>query len=795
MIQDLTIAARTLLRQPAFSLVATLTLALGVGATTAIFGVVNGILLRPLPYAASDRIVAFGQTAKSAPAEPDNGSSSYVNFLDWQRTSKTIPLMAMYGAGRAVISNQSEADVVPTGVVTQDFFAVFKATPIRGRALNAEEMPPNGPRAIVVSYGFWQERLGGGEDVLSRSVEINGVPWPIVGVAPRGFDFPAGARLWLPVRTNEQQCGRGCVFLNGIGRLADGVNVQAAQQEMAAIAAVLERDYPKDNTDTTVMVQTLHDRTVGSVRLALLVLLGAVALMLLIACANVANLVLVRGAARESELAVRTALGAGRRGIISYLLAESVVLAVAGGVLGLLIAGWSLDALRALAPINLPRLDDVRFDAATFAFALAMVVVTTSVFGLVPSLQLSRVPLAHVLGQRGTLGARRTQWMRSTLLAAEVGLSLVLLLGAALLLRSLSALQHVDVGFDPKGLTTFTVSLPAARYPAEQVVGVHDRLDEQLRALPGVTDVARISGLPLGTSETVHSFTRGDRPPPRPGQVPDALYRVVDAEYFDTMKIHVLEGRGFQPTDREGAQRVIVVSRHLAETVWPGESPIGRPVTVTSFGSAIVAGVVADVRSQTLSTAAQPELYVPLAQTTARTLTYVVKSALAPTQILPAARDVVRRLDSRLPLIAPGSMDQLVDAQLARPRFYLVLLGLFAALAIALAAIGVYGVVAYVVGQRTREIGVRMALGASPDTVVMLMLWQGLRPAIVGVAAGLTVAVAAGRLIQGLLYDIGSHDPITFAWVSVVLLVVVSIACAIPARRASRVPPAEALRS
>jgi predicted permease len=794
LVHDLRIAARTLLRQRAFAVVATLTLALGIGATTAIFSVVYGILLRPLPYVRSDRIVAFGQTPKSAPVEPVDGSSSHLNFLDWQRQSRTIPLMAMYSGGRAVISHQGEADVVPLGSVTPEFFDVFEARPVRGRGFTAQENLPTGPRAAIVSYGFWQQRLGGRDDVLSQSVEISGVPWPIVGVAPRGFDFPAGARLWLPARNDDARCGRGCVFQNGIGRLADGVGADAAQREMGAIAAALEREYPDANFDTTVMVQTLHDRTVGNVRFALLVVLGAVAMVLLIACANVANLVLVRGASRQNEIAVRTALGAGRRGLLSYLLTENLVLAVAGGGLGLILAVWGVDALRLLAPASLPRLDDVRFDVPTFAFALLVVVATVALFGVGPAIQLSRVPLSQTLGQRGSFGGGRSRWTRSALLVAEVGLSLVLLLGAGLLLRSLSALQNTDLGFDSRGLTIFTISLPPARYPAPQVAAAHEQLDEQLRALPDVTEVARISGLPLGPSENVHGFRREDRPPPPPGQGPGALYRVVDAEYLQTMKIPLLEGRRFLPSDREGGALVAIVSRRLADAVWPGESPVGRPVSISTFGSAIVVGVVANVRSQTLSVQAQPEMYVPHAQAGTRTVTYVVKSTLDSARVLSAARDVVKRFDSRLPLIGPGTMTELVDQQLARPRFYLVLIGLFAVLAVALAAIGIYGVVAYVVGQRTREIGVRMALGASERQVVALMVWQGLRPSAVGIAVGLAVAAAAGRLIQGLLYEIRPYDPVTFVGVSAALLTVVLLACAIPARRASRVPPAEALR-
>ena len=462
-------------------------------------------------------------------------------------------------------------------------------------------------------------------------------------------------------------------------------------------------------------------------------------------------------------------------------------------MLGLLFAASGIDVLRGLAPSNVPRLDAVRFDVPTFAFALMIVAATTLLFGLGPSLQLSRVSLAQVLGHRGGVGAARSRSMRSALVA-EVGLSVVLLLGAGLLLRSLSALQDTHMGFDPHDLTVFTVGLPAARYPAPQVIATHDQIDEQLRALPGVTHVARISGLPLGPSENVQTVLRDDRPAPPPGTSPTALYRVVDPDYFETMKIPLVAGRAFQASDRAGGQNVAIVSRTMADSVWPGEDPLNHPVTISGFGSAIVVGIVADVRSQTLAAVAQPELYVPHAQTTARTITYVVKSSLPPAQTLPAAREVVRRVDSRLPLIFPGSMDQLVGDQLARPRFYLILIGLFAVLAVVLAAIGIYGVVAFVVMQRTKEIGVRMALGASQREVVMLMVWHGLKPAIAGMTAGLAASFAIGRVMRGMLYEVKPNDPLTFAGVSAVLLAVVLIACAIPARRASAIPPAEALR-
>jgi putative ABC transport system permease protein len=598
----------------------------------------------------------------------------------------------------------------------------------------------------------------------------------------------------MAVANDDRACGRGCVYTNAIARLSEGATVAGARAELTGIAASLEAAYPADNANITVDVATLHDRIVGDVRLALVILLGAVAMVLLIACANVANLVLVRGAARRNELAVRTALGAGRRGVVSYLLTENLLLALAGGFTGLVVAAWGVDLLRWLAPTNLPRLDEVAFDVPAFLFALGLVGLTTVLFGLGPSVRLSRVPLARALGQRGTVDGGRGAG-RAGLLVAEVSLALVLLLAAGLMLRSLAAQQRIDPGFRSEGITTFLLSLPAARYPPDRVVPTFDRLDADLADLPGVESVARISGLPLGPSENVLNFVRTDRPAPDPGQVPTALYRVVDPEYFQTMSIPLLAGRAFEASDRDLAPRVAIVSRELADTYFPGEDPVGRTIRLSGPDIVQLVGIAANVRSQQLQSAAAPELYVPHAQAGSRAVTFVIRSAFAPPQVLSAAREVVRRLDTRLPLVFPGSLRDLEDAALSRPRFYLWLLAVFAALAVILAAVGIYGVVAYAVSERTREIGVRMALGARRGEVVALMLWYGLRPAIAGVAVGLAAASGASRLIEGLLYEVRPSDPMTLVVVTAGLLAVAGLACAVPALRASRVPPAEALRS
>ncbi|MEZ5285154.1 MAG: ABC transporter permease [Vicinamibacterales bacterium] len=790
--QDLKVAIRTLMRNRAFTLVAVLTLALGVGATTALFSVAYVVLVKPLPYPDSSRLITIGQVTKGSGERAVSGSVSHLNYLDWKQQAHSVQSMALWARSRFIVTNLGDAEVVDAAVVTTDFFHVFRSAPVVGREFTAGEDRAGGPEAIVVSYAFWQERLGGRADVLSQVVEVSGRPRPIVGVAPRGFDFPEGAQLWMPLANDDENCGRACDYTNGIARLVDGTTVDEARAELTAIAGALEAEYPNANANVTVDVTTLHERTVGDVRLAVLVLLGAVAMVLLIACANVANLVLVRGAARQNELAVRTALGAGRRGVVSYLLTENFVLALGGGAAGLIVAAWGVDVLRWLAPPDLPRLDEIAFDGPAFVFALGLVALTTMLFGFGPSLRLSRVPLAAVLGHRGQVSGPGRG--RAGLLTIEVALSILLLLGAGLLWRSLAAQQRIDPGWRAEGLTTFLLALPQARYPDDQVVRTFDELDTAFAAMPGVSAVARIAGLPLGPSENVLNFTRTDRPMPDPGQMPNALYRVVDARYFAVMGIPIESGRAFTAADRDAAPRVAIVSRMLADTFFPGEDPVGRSIRLGTTDPIEIVGVAANVRSQRLQAESDPELAVPHAQAGTRAVTFVVQSQLPAAQVLASARDVVRRRDARLPLVFPGTLSALEEAALARPRFYLFLIGVFALLAVTLAAVGIYGVVAYAVTQRSREIGVRMALGARRREVVALMLWYGLRPAVVGVAAGLVGALAVGRVLSGLLYGVAPTDTLTYAGVTVVVVAIATLACAWPAARASRVAPADALR-
>ena len=800
LIQDFRVSARSLLRHRGFTLVAVLTLALGIGATTAIFSVVRGVLLEPLPYPDSTRIVSIWQTDRRQPGPNEDGSVSHVNFLDWKGEARSFESMALYSRATTILTLDGESEVAPGAVVTPGFFRVFKASLTLGRDFTGDEDVPGGPNVVIISQGLWKERFGGRPDILGQVVEISARPRRIVGVAPDGFDFPGHARLWMPVKNDDGQCGRDCVYLNGVGRLRAGVSLATARDEMKGIASSLEKTYPRENTNVTSGMSTLQEDMVGNVRLALLVILGAVFAVLLIACANVGNLLLVRGAAREGEVGVRAALGGSRARIVRYLLTESALLSGGAAIIGLLLATWGVELLKAVAPADIPRLSSVSIDAKTFLFALGLTTVSALVFGLIPALRLSGVPLTAIMTGRGTQGDRRGRLGRGGLVAVEVALSVLLLLGAGLLVRSLVALQQVDPGFQFADRTIFTIGLPQARYPTQDAVTqAGEALTERVAALPGVDAVARISGLPLGTSVNVQSFSRPDKPEPAPGQTPNVLYRGVDAAYFRAMGIPVMSGRGFTRDDRAGSPLVVVISNRTAQRFWPGENPVGKSMKIGVDGDEgrprTIVGVVADVRSTAIALAPEPEIYVPLTQSALRTFTFVVKSRLAAASILPATRDAVRSFDQRLPLIRPGSLATVVEEQLERPRFYFLLLAAFAALAIVLAMVGVYGLVAYGVSRRTREIGLRMALGADGARVTGLFTFEGLRPAAIGVAAGSAVALAAGQAMRSLLYQVGPYDVPTFVGVIGVTLVVVTLASLVPARRAARIPPSEALRA
>jgi putative ABC transport system permease protein len=799
--QDLRYALRSLMRRPGFSVLAVLTVALGTGATTAIFSVVNGVLLRSLPYAEPERLVRIWQT-RTQSGGPGDGSVSPVVFKDWQSATTSFESMAVWTRTTPTLARLGEPEVVTGARVSPDFFRVFRSDPVLGRAFTAEEDLPQGPRAVVVSHSFWQQRLGGARDVLERTLELNGQTYSIVGVAASDFEFPAGARLWLPVRNNDNNCNRGCVYLNTIARLRAGVSVTQARAELSAVSERLAAEYPDALTNVTAAAGGLQETMVGDVRPALYILLAATLMVLLIACANVANLLIARGATRADELAVRVAMGAGRSRILFQLLTESVVLALCGVLAGLGLAYAGVRALRMLSPGDIPRLDEVAIDSAALGFSLGLAVATSLLFGLWPALQMARASVAGVLreGSGRTTGGRRGGG-RATLLAAEVALSLVLLVGAGLLLRSFAAMLRVDPGYRMDGLARIGLSLSPPKYTQpEHAVAFFGEVERRLEAMPGVTGVTQALTVPLTTNILVTSFARTDRPAPPPGEGAAARLRVIGNDYFETFDIALTSGRSFSSADRAGAMAVAIVNRRLAEQFYPGEDPIGKAVSVgVSMGfpesdPRTIVGVVEDVRTENLLEPPEAELYVPAAQTAPSSISFVI-AARDPEQVLSDVRQEIRVLDADLPIRLPTTLRELRLQQTARPRFYLALLALFAALAVVLAAVGLYGVVSFLVAQRRREIGVRLALGASTGSVIRLVIREGLRPALYGAGLGLATAFAGVKLLNALLFGIAPRDPLTFATTTALLLSVVVVACLVPARRATRISPASALKT
>ncbi|MDX1395803.1 MAG: ABC transporter permease [Gemmatimonadota bacterium] len=800
--QDLSFAVRTLRRRPAFAFVAVLTLALGIGSTTAMFSVVRGILLRPLPFPDSEELVTVWETGPEGLGTVDGGLISHADFRDVRDEIPSIGEIALANSASLTVTEDGGAEYVPGARATPGLFAVLETPLLAGRDFTAVEDTPEGPRVAIVAADYWRDRFGDVDDAIGSAIRIGGESHEVVGVAPHGFGYPDDAVLWLPARNDEEGCGRGCVNRGSVARLADGATLESARAELATMSARLESQYPDSNTDKVFAVATLHDVTVGDVRPALWLLLGAVGMVLLIACANVANLILVRGRGRVTEVAIRTTLGAGRRRILKQLMTESGLLALLGGLAGVALAWVGVDLVLAVAPPDIPRLDEVTLDAMSLAFAGLLVVVTTAVFGATPALLVSGIQLTRSLrdGGRGDVTGGRSGRARTTILTAEVALSVMLLVGAGLMVRSLARTTDVDPGFDATDVAIFRLSLPRASYDPEARVQFMDRLLERLNGLPGVESAAIFLAPPLSSVSIWGGFSRTDRPPPEPGEGPTANYRSVGPGALELLGIPIVAGRAFRDSDRRDAEPVVIISERLAAENFPGEDPIGRRIDLqvsTGFpedAPRTIVGVAGDFRAARLTRTPGRETLVPFAQIGAG-FPHVLMKGVDPGAMLDAARAELRALDPELPLMQPSTIEQLAAAQLAQPRFYLLLFGILSVLAVVLAAVGMYGVVAYAVSQRTKEIGVRMALGADGGQVIALVLRQGLVPAGLGLLIGLTGALMAGGVMRGLLYEVAPQDPVTLVAVPVLLLAVVVAACAIPARRATRVSPASALRS
>jgi putative ABC transport system permease protein len=811
---DFRTALRALARRPGFTFIAVVTLSLGIGANTAIFSVVDAVLLRRLPFADPDRLVMPWEFSAEVQQRVgfDRLPASPADVTDFINRNRTFANLASMRAERVNLTGGGEPERVGGVRVSRNFLTTLGIQPVRGRTFN--ESDGAGGRTVLIGYGLWQRRYGGSSDVLGRAISVNGEPGTIVGVLPAWFRFPAGGELptgfgyapnpeiWsLDVLTPEQARNRGGKSFSLVGRLRDDATIAAAEADLAAIAADIARQFPASNAGWTVRVMPLREQLVGGVRTALVVLLTAVGFVLLIACANVANLILVRAASRQREVAVRYALGAERLQVLRQLLTESLVLSVTSGVIGLALGWWGLRTLLAMLPVGLPALSDAALDWRVMAFTIGLSIVTAAVFGVTPALQMAGVDVVEGLreGGRGTIGSRRAHRTRNVLVVVEVALAAVLLIGASLLIQTFIRLVNVNTGFRADGVLTMEVTLPRGTYPNRAPVDFFDRLVARLGVVPGVESAAAASSVPLAGTENLRQITVEGRPKPQPGQEIIADYRVITPGFFRTMGIPHVAGDPLPRETTAESPAVVLINSMMADTCFPGENPIGRRIKLTSFDQAspwfTIIGVVGDTRHTALDSALRPQVYVSLGQDPTTQMVVVVRTQDDPAGYASVARAAVHEIDSNQPAGRIRTMKAVVSDAVARQRFTMFLAGTFAALALILALVGLYAVVSTSVAERMHELGVRFALGATPARLRRLVLSDGIRLVGLGVVIGLIGAFALARFLETQLFGITAHDPGTFIAVPLLLLGAAVAGCLIPARRATKIDPMTALRS
>ena len=798
-LRDVRFAVRLLWKTPAFTLPAILTLALGLGATTAIFSVVHAVLLTPLPYPSPGGIVMVWQDMR-ARGGPEQEWATPGNLVDWSAETRLFGAVASIRQLGTTLTGMGEPEILPGEQVTRAYFDVLGVPPMMGRGFREEETLPNAPRVVILSHGAWQRRFGGDTNVLGRRIMLSGESHEIVGVMPAGFRpvIVPHAELWRPERFNLVTPSRGAVVLRVVARLAPGVSIEQARAQASVLAGTLEARYPEFNKGVGFAVVPLQDQVVSDVRPGLIVLSGAVLFVLLIASVNVANLLLARASVRTRELGVRMALGASRGRIVRQLLTESLLLAGVGGLLGIGISLAGIEALvafGALGPAGLPRLDEVGLNSRVLLFAVAMTSVTGLLFGLMPALQGSRDHGPTIApSSRGAVGGpgRRT---RRLLIVGEVAVALMLLVGGGLLLRTFVALQRSDLGFDPADVTVGFVIPPQVRYPdPASRAAFYDQVLERAQALPGVRTAALSSVIPLTGSDSDMGFQIEGAPPPRtPDEAPGTWYRIVSAGYFDALGIPFVRGRAFAA--REPVPEVII-NEAVAKKHWPGEDPIGRRVRFDPNGAWFtVTGIVGDVKHQGPRGEARSQMFLPYWHFSEGAAWLVLKAPGGADRLVKPLKDAVAQVDNDVPVARIAPLSQLISASIERPRFIALLVVLFAGLAAALSAVGILGVMSYLVAQRTPEIAVRVALGARAREVLWLVLGDAVRLASIGVALGLGASLLLTPLFGTLLYGVSPFDPLTLALTSAALLAVAALASVIPARRATRVSPVEALRN
>ncbi len=804
MIQDLRFGVRMLLKHKGFTAVAVLTLALGIGANTAIFSVVYGVLLRPLPFSEPEQLVVVRQTALSGgssqaskgPRKPS--AVSPPNWLDFRAQQKVFADLGAWTRNDIVLTD-NEPDRVPGANVSAGFFEALRVTPLAGRLFMPSDETFGGPDVVVLGAGIWKRRYGGNTDIVGRAVMVNAKPHVVIGVVPEAMRFPADSEVWVPLRFQPEELNeRLSLYLEVIARLKPDVSIWQAQTEMRAIAARLGELYPKTNGSFSAEVISLHENTVGSVGKLLFPLLGAAAFVLLIACANVANLLLARASSREREIALRAALGASRLRLLRQLMTENTLLSALGGLLGVLLANWAVSALRLTLPAAIPRKDAILLDGHTLLFAAAISVAAAIIFGAAPLLKAFRLDLQDSLKEASQGSAGRPQRrLLHTFVVVEVALSLVLLAGAGLMLRTLLGLVSTNPGFDATKVLTADITLPRARYrQPQQRAAFCDQTIERLQSLPGVQSVGVTNQLPLSGGVISQGFKIvGSTESTSSGD--SALFRAISPDYFKTLRIGMLRGRSIEERDDAAAPGVVVINESMSRIFWPNEDPIGKRISIARFGEPEwreVVGIVNDIRHRGLHVPPEPEMYVPYAQQPWQFFRLAIRTNGDPMRLSSAVRQAVWSVDRDQPVMRLQTLENIVATSHSETTFFSALLASFAGLALAMASVGIYGVLAYAVERRTREIGVRIALGAQRKEVLKLVISQGLKLTALGLSIGLVAAWGLTRFIESQLYGVRPTDPAVFVGVTLLLLLVAGLASWLPARRATKLDPIAVLR-
>ena len=801
-LHDLRFALRLLLKNPGFTIVTVVALALGIGANTAIFSVVNAVLLRPLPYKDPERLVMVWEDATKTGRPRDTPTAA--NFIDWRNQNQVFEGMAAINEESYNLTGAGDPERLDGVRVSASLFPLLGVEPQLGRVFTAAEDQPGSQRVVLLSYGLWQRRFGGDPSIVGKPITLNDQSYVVMGVMPARFQFPTNDnQIWVPIAFSaEEAADRELHNLQVVARLKPGVTLAQAQAEMSTIATRLQQQYPETNKDVGAAVTSLREQLVGNIKPALLILLGAVGLVLLIACANVANLLLARAAVRQKEIAVRVALGARRMRLIRQFLTESIVLSVLGGVIGLVLAYTGLVLLRTFIPEDILQAREISIDLKVLGFTVIVSVATGVIFGLAPALQAFRVKQNETLkeGGRDAATGGSGKRLRSVLVTAEVATSLVLLIGAGLLINSFVRLRNVDPGFRSDHLLTMRIVMPMSKYlDRPRRIAFYNDVLQRVQSLAGVRSAAITTNLPLYHQGNEMAVRIQGRPELPPAQQPTVVIRIVSPGYFDTMTIPLLNGRKLSDQDIDTTPRVAVISETMARTFWPNEDPVGKRFGIGEIESGPrwfnIVGVVKDVRQMRLTADPKPQAYLTYLQVgffDSRDL--VVKTDVDPASMAATIRNAVWEIDKDQPVSNVQTMETILADSIAQQRFSMVLLAIFAGVALFLAAVGIYGVMSYSVAQRTREIGIRMALGAQTAAVLKLALGYGMKLVLIGIAIGLIAAFALTRLMSTLLFGVTATDPITFTLISLLLICVAALASYIPARRATKVDPMIALR-